>query len=93
MFGTNHAAVKSEDKGMVVEDEIRAKGWGVVLEGSILDEEDDEEVGPHLAEPMTYEGLRARYFRARFEACRNGMWFSLLLNVIFIAWIGWMAWR
>jgi hypothetical protein len=76
---------------MVVEDEIRAKGLGVVLDGSIGDEEDAEILNP--ADTTTYQNLTAKYYRARFEACRDGMWFSMTLNAIFIAWIAWAAWR
>jgi hypothetical protein len=76
---------------MVVEDEIRAKGLGVVLDGSIRDEEDADILNP--ADPPTYENLAARYYRARFEACRDGLWFSMALNAIFMAWIAWAAWR
>ena len=70
---------------MVVEDEIRAKGWGVVLDGSIRDED-----GP---DAMMYKDIEARYYRARLEACRDGLWFSMALNGIFIVWIAWAAWR
>ncbi len=70
---------------MVVEDEIRAKGWGVALDGSIRDEED--------ADATTNENIEARYYRARLEACRDGLWFSMALNGILIVWIAWAAWR
>jgi hypothetical protein len=76
------------DGVMVVEDEIRAKGLGVVLDGSIRDGEDEDILNP--ADPPSYENLAAKYYHARFEACR---WFSMALNAIFIAWIAWAAWR
>jgi hypothetical protein len=77
---------------MVVEDEIRAKGLGVVLDGSIREEEEEENAILQPPDPVN-DDLQARYYRARFEACRDGMWFSIVLNVIFIAWIAWAAWR
>jgi hypothetical protein len=76
---------------MVVEDEIRAKGLGVVLDGSIRDEEDADIQNP--ADATTYENIEVRYYRARFEACRDGLWFSMALNAIFIVWIAWAAWH
>lgn len=80
---------------MIVEDEIRAKGLGVVLQGSIGDEgcDEDDQIVREPAPRVTFEDLQARYYRARFEACRDGMWFSIALNAILAAWIAWAAWR
>jgi hypothetical protein len=72
---------------MVVEDEIRAKGLGVVLDGSIGDEDEPDQ------HPIVWPNLEAQYYRARFEACRDGLWFSIALNVMFFSWIVWAAWH
>ena len=77
---------------MVVEDEIRAKGLGVALGGSLQDEDNQDTDLPRV-QVMTGEQLDWRYYRARFQACRSGMWFSITLNAFFIAWIAWTTWR
>lgn len=77
---------------MVVEDEIRAKGLGVVLDGSI-DEERNHDLIPRLTHLMIPQSLEERYFRARFEACRDALWLSVTLNVILLFWITWAFWR
>jgi hypothetical protein len=63
----------------------------VVLDGSIRDEENADILNP--ADATTYENIEVRYHRARFEACRDGLWFSMALNAIFIVWIAWAACR
>ena len=72
---------------IIAEDVIRAKGLGVALDSSI---EDDQDLRP---EPAPHVNLEARYYRARFESCRDGMWFSIAMNVVLFGWILWTAWR
>jgi hypothetical protein len=71
---------------MVVEDQIRAKGLGVVLDGSICEEEASE-AALHPAHWIASRTLEVRYLQARLGFSRDLLWFSFALNAILFFWI------
>lgn len=77
---------------MVVEDMIRAKGMGVVLDDSIGE---GKAAPPALSdgEPTTCDDLTIRYYRARLQSSRDGLYFSVVLNLILVIWTIWLMWR
>jgi hypothetical protein len=78
---------------MVVDDVIRAKGVGVVLEDSIRETEDADVHSKKSRSSMTWPETDAPYYRARFISCRDALQFSIALNVLLALWIIWLMWR
>jgi tetrahydromethanopterin S-methyltransferase subunit E len=81
------------EMGMVVDDVIRAKGLGVVLDGFIREADSASVNAKKSGSSTARPEMDGTYYRARFINCRDGLQFSIAINVLLALWITWLMWR